>query len=79
MILDGLPYVAKRCYTIGRGRVSITENRDELVKEGITLGRSKFFLENFQSTCVEEEIDISGVPIQLHRPMVVVHEVTPSL
>ncbi|KAJ7692481.1 hypothetical protein B0H14DRAFT_2203910, partial [Mycena olivaceomarginata] len=53
--------VAKRRYKIGRGQVSITENRDELVKEGITLGRSKFFLENFQSTCEEEEIDISGV------------------
>ncbi|KAJ7843882.1 hypothetical protein B0H14DRAFT_2585469 [Mycena olivaceomarginata] len=48
-----------RCYKIGRGQVSITENRDELVKEGITLGRSKFFLKNFQSTCEEEEIDIS--------------------
>ncbi|KAJ7849499.1 kinase-like domain-containing protein [Mycena olivaceomarginata] len=54
-----LPYVAKRCYKIGRGQVSITENRDELVKEGITLGRSKFFLKNFQSTCEEEEMDIS--------------------
>ncbi|KAF8187693.1 hypothetical protein K438DRAFT_1764848 [Mycena galopus ATCC 62051] len=33
-VLGGLPYVAKHYYKIGRGQVSITENRDELVKEG---------------------------------------------
>ncbi|KAJ7851420.1 hypothetical protein B0H14DRAFT_2581445 [Mycena olivaceomarginata] len=61
-VLAGLPYVTKRCYKIGSGQVSITENHDELVKEGITLGRTKFFLENFQSTCEEEEINISDFP-----------------
>jgi hypothetical protein len=54
-------YVAKRCYTLGGGRlVSITANREELVKEGTTLGRAKFFLDNFKEECEQQKIDISG-------------------
>ncbi|KAJ7755409.1 hypothetical protein B0H14DRAFT_2635286 [Mycena olivaceomarginata] len=38
VVFKGLAYVAKRCYTVGRGTlVSILVNRDEIVKEGITL------------------------------------------
>ncbi|KAF8187929.1 hypothetical protein K438DRAFT_1936433 [Mycena galopus ATCC 62051] len=39
VVLDELRYVAKRCYEITRGQVSVTENRDKLVKEWITLRR----------------------------------------
>jgi hypothetical protein len=63
--LDGKSYVAKRCYTIGHGPVSILDNHKELVKEGITLGRSKFLLENFKVACEEEDVDISGECFQL--------------
>ncbi|KAJ7714677.1 hypothetical protein B0H14DRAFT_2644376 [Mycena olivaceomarginata] len=57
----GLAYVAKRCYTVGRRTpVSILVNRDELVKEGTTLGCGKYFLDKFKEECQEEEIDISG-------------------
>lgn len=56
-----LSYVAKRCYTLGNGTtVSIIANRDELIREAITLGRAKFFLDNFRGECESEEIDISG-------------------
>jgi hypothetical protein len=56
----GLAYVAKHCYTVGHGtHVSILVNRDELVKEGTTLGRGKYFLHKFKE-CQEEEINISG-------------------
>ncbi|KAJ7464331.1 kinase-like domain-containing protein [Mycena galericulata] len=57
--IDGKPYVAKRCYTIGYGPVSILDNHKELVKEGVTLGRSKFLLANFKLACEEEDVDIS--------------------
>ncbi|KAJ7287664.1 hypothetical protein C8J57DRAFT_1215798 [Mycena rebaudengoi] len=44
-----LSYVAKRFYTLGNGTaVSIIANRNELIQEAITLGRAKFFLENFK-------------------------------
>ncbi|KAJ7483900.1 kinase-like domain-containing protein [Mycena galericulata] len=53
-----MAYVAKRCYTVGNGQlVSVISNRDELVKEGTTLGHAKFFLNNFKEECDE---DISG-------------------
>ncbi|KAJ6484247.1 hypothetical protein C8R45DRAFT_1215019 [Mycena sanguinolenta] len=53
-------YVAKRCYTIGDGSlISIIANRDQLVKEGVTLGRAKYFLENFNKECNNEDIEIS--------------------
>ncbi|KAJ7867119.1 kinase-like domain-containing protein [Mycena leptocephala] len=53
---NNLAYVAKRCYTLGCGRVlSITTNHEELVKEGTTLGRAKFFLNNFK----EEYFDVT--------------------
>ncbi|KAJ7167782.1 kinase-like domain-containing protein [Mycena filopes] len=55
-----MSYVAKRCYTIGHGQpVSVISNRDELVKEGTTLGRARFFLDNFKDVCDAEEVDIS--------------------
>ncbi|KAJ7508148.1 kinase-like domain-containing protein [Mycena galericulata] len=51
---NNLAYVAKRCYTLGGGQlVSITANREELVKEGTTLGRAKFFLDNFKEEYFE--------------------------
>jgi hypothetical protein len=47
---------------IGSGApISIIANRDQLVKEGITLGRTKYFLENFNKECDNESIEISGV------------------
>ncbi|KAJ7796448.1 kinase-like domain-containing protein, partial [Mycena olivaceomarginata] len=53
-------YVAKRCYTIGNGSaVSIVDNRDQLIKEGTTLGRTNFFLNSFKKECEHEEIEIS--------------------
>ncbi|KAJ7856202.1 kinase-like domain-containing protein [Mycena olivaceomarginata] len=55
-----MTYVAKRCYTIGHGQlVSVISNCDELVKEGTTLGRAKFFLNNFKEECDASEIDLS--------------------
>ncbi|KAJ6620114.1 hypothetical protein B0H10DRAFT_2362660 [Mycena sp. CBHHK59/15] len=49
-----LSYVAKRCYTLGNGTtVSIIANRDELIREAITLGRAKFFLDNFRGELVK--------------------------
>ncbi|KAJ7321581.1 hypothetical protein DFH08DRAFT_818438 [Mycena albidolilacea] len=49
-----MAYVAKRCYTLGHGQlVSVISNRDELVKEGKTLGRAKFFLNNFKEEYFE--------------------------
>ncbi|KAJ7802982.1 hypothetical protein B0H14DRAFT_2613768 [Mycena olivaceomarginata] len=57
VVFKGLAYVVKLCYTVGRGTlVSILVNRDELVKEGITL---------VVEECQEEEIDISGETIFL--------------
>ncbi|KAJ7821357.1 kinase-like domain-containing protein [Mycena leptocephala] len=59
-----LSYVAKRCYTLGNGTtVSIIANRDELIWEAITLGRAKFFLDNFRGECESEEIDISDFEV----------------
>jgi hypothetical protein len=56
-----LSYMAKHCYTLGKGTtVSIIANRDELIREAITLGRAKFFLENFKGECESEDIVISG-------------------
>ncbi|KAJ7814174.1 hypothetical protein B0H13DRAFT_1664891, partial [Mycena leptocephala] len=55
-------YVAKRCYTIGSGSpVSIIDTRDQLIKEGTTLGRAKFFLNSFKKERESEDIEISGV------------------
>jgi hypothetical protein len=60
--INGVAYVAKRCYTIGSGSpVSIIDNRDQLIKEGTTLGRAKFFLNSFKKECESEDIEISGV------------------
>ncbi|KAJ7842097.1 hypothetical protein B0H14DRAFT_2359794 [Mycena olivaceomarginata] len=56
-----MAYVAKRCYTLGHGQlVSVISNRDEPVKEGTTLGRAKFFLNNFKEECDAGEMDVSG-------------------
>jgi hypothetical protein len=45
----GLAYIAKRCYTIGRRTpVSTLVNRDELVKEGTTLGHGKYSSTNLR-------------------------------
>lgn len=64
VIYNKLPYVAKRCYTLGSGTpVSIIANRNELIKEATTLGRAKFFLSNFKDECEYQDIDISGKPI----------------
>ncbi|KAJ7862260.1 kinase-like domain-containing protein [Mycena olivaceomarginata] len=60
LTIDGVAYVAKRCYTIGnRSAVSIVDNRDQLIKEGTTLGCTKFFLNSFKKECEHEEIEIS--------------------
>ncbi|KAJ7842012.1 kinase-like domain-containing protein [Mycena olivaceomarginata] len=60
LTIDGVAYVAKRCYTIGNGSaVSIVDNRDQLIKEGTTLGRTKFFLNSFKKECEHEDIEIS--------------------
>ncbi|KAJ6621498.1 hypothetical protein B0H10DRAFT_1945314 [Mycena sp. CBHHK59/15] len=51
---NNMVYVAKRCYTVGNGQlVSVISNHDELVKEGTTLGRAKFFLNNFKEEYFE--------------------------
>jgi hypothetical protein len=64
LTFNGVAYVAKRCYTIGSGSpISIIANRDQLVKEGITLGRAKYFLDNFNKECDNEGIEISGVSL----------------
>jgi hypothetical protein len=64
VIYNELPYVAKRCYTLGNGTpVSIIANRNELIKEATTLGRAKFFLANFKDECEYQDINISGKPI----------------
>ncbi|KAJ6463929.1 kinase-like domain-containing protein [Mycena sanguinolenta] len=61
---DGVSYVAKRCYSIGQDvLLSIAINRDELVKEGRTLGRGEFFLNKFKEECEAEEIDISDFEV----------------
>ncbi|KAJ7496157.1 kinase-like domain-containing protein [Mycena galericulata] len=61
---NNMAYVAKRCYTVGNGQlVSVISNRDELVKEGTTLGRAKFFLNNFKEECDANEMDISDFEI----------------
>ncbi|KAK7016120.1 kinase-like protein [Favolaschia claudopus] len=62
--LNGVAYVAKRCYTLGDGSpVSILANRDQLVKEGVTLGRAEFFLNHFNSECAYEAIEIAGFDV----------------
>ncbi|KAJ7497926.1 hypothetical protein B0H11DRAFT_2189984 [Mycena galericulata] len=61
---NNMAYVAKRCYTVGNGQlVSVISNRDELVKEGTTLGRAKFFLNNFKEECDANEMNISDFEI----------------
>ncbi|KAJ6484890.1 kinase-like domain-containing protein, partial [Mycena sanguinolenta] len=61
-------YVAKRCYSIGQDvLLSIAINRDELVKEGRTLGGGEFFLNKFKEECEAEEIDISA---ESEKPLV---------
>ncbi|KAF7333428.1 Kinase-like protein [Mycena venus] len=60
LTINGVAYVAKRCYNIGSGSpVSIVDNRDQLIKEGTTLGRAKFFLDSFKKECESEDIEIS--------------------
>ncbi|KAK6975008.1 hypothetical protein R3P38DRAFT_2582969, partial [Favolaschia claudopus] len=60
-LINGVAYVAKRCYSLGgESKVSILVNRDQLTKEGITLGRTNFFLKNFKQECDSEGIEISG-------------------
>ncbi|KAK7014639.1 kinase-like protein, partial [Favolaschia claudopus] len=62
--LNGVAYVAKRCYTLGDGSpVSILANRDQLVKEGVTLGRAEFFLNHFNSECAYEAVEIAGFDV----------------
>ncbi|KAK7001181.1 hypothetical protein R3P38DRAFT_2559316, partial [Favolaschia claudopus] len=60
--LNGVAYVAKRCYTLGDGSpVSILANRDQLVKEGVTLGRAEFFPQPFQLRI----LTVGSVPVLL--------------
>ncbi|KAK7016700.1 kinase-like protein [Favolaschia claudopus] len=59
-IVNGENYVSKRCYTIGDNLpMSILANRDQLVKEAITLGRAEFFLDNFNKECENDGVEIS--------------------
>ncbi|KAK6984688.1 kinase-like protein, partial [Favolaschia claudopus] len=61
LTINGVAYVAKRCYSLGgESKVSILANRDQFTKEGITLGRTNFFLKNFKQECDSEGIEISG-------------------
>ncbi|KAK7012540.1 kinase-like domain-containing protein, partial [Favolaschia claudopus] len=58
--VNGENYVSKRCYTIGDNLpMSIIANRDQLVKEAITLGRAEFFLDNFNKECENDGVEIS--------------------
>ncbi|KAK7029089.1 kinase-like protein [Favolaschia claudopus] len=62
--LNGVAYVAKRCYTLGDGSpVCIVANRDQLVKEGVTLGRAEFFLNHFNAECEYEAVEIAGFEV----------------
>ncbi|KAJ6449992.1 kinase-like domain-containing protein [Mycena sanguinolenta] len=60
LTFNGVAYVAKRCYAIGSGSpITIIANRDQLVKEGVTLGRASYFLHNFNKECDNEDVEIS--------------------
>ncbi|KAK7006593.1 kinase-like protein [Favolaschia claudopus] len=64
LTINGVAYVAKRCYSLGgESKVSILVNRDQLTKEGITLGRTNFFLKNFKQECDSEGIEISAFDV----------------
>ncbi|KAK6971897.1 kinase-like domain-containing protein [Favolaschia claudopus] len=43
--------------------LSILANRDQLVKEGVTLGRAEFFLNHFNSECAYEAVEIAGFDV----------------
>ncbi|KAK7021539.1 kinase-like protein, partial [Favolaschia claudopus] len=62
-IVNGENYVSKRCYTIGDNLpMSILANRDQLVKEAITLGGAEFFLDSFNKECENDGVEISELP-----------------
>ncbi|KAK7001184.1 kinase-like protein [Favolaschia claudopus] len=61
LTINGVAYVAKRCSSLGgESVVSILANQEQLTKEGITLGRTEFFLKNFKRDCESEGIEVSG-------------------
>ncbi|KAK7006853.1 kinase-like protein [Favolaschia claudopus] len=66
LTINGVAYVAKRLlqYSLeGESKVSILANRDQLTKEGITLGRTNFLLKNFKQECDSEGIEISAFDV----------------
>ncbi|KAJ7109627.1 kinase-like domain-containing protein [Mycena crocata] len=60
VIIDGLPWVAKRFFDIGagEGQVDIQENHDELVNEGTRLARTSYFLGKFIAEAKQQDVEI---------------------
>ncbi|KAJ7439539.1 kinase-like domain-containing protein [Mycena galericulata] len=60
VILDGLPWVAKRYFNIGAGEglVDIGENHDQIVKEVTRLSRTSYFLTRFIAEAQRQGVDI---------------------
>ncbi|KAJ7478775.1 hypothetical protein B0H11DRAFT_2194139 [Mycena galericulata] len=63
VILDGLPWVAKRFFNIGAGEglVDIQENHDQVVKEVTRLSRASYFLTRFIAEAQRQGVDIDQV------------------
>ncbi|KAJ7768665.1 hypothetical protein DFH07DRAFT_736241 [Mycena maculata] len=60
VILDGLPWVAKRYFNIGAGEglVDIGENHDQVVKEVTRQSRTSYFLTRFIAGAQRQGVDI---------------------
>ncbi|KAJ7145061.1 kinase-like domain-containing protein [Mycena crocata] len=60
IILDGLPWVAKRFFNIGTGenQVDIQENRDQLAMEAARLARTRYFVNNFLAEAKKQDVDV---------------------
>jgi hypothetical protein len=68
IILDGLPWVAKRFFNIGAGenQVDIQENRDQIVMEATRLARATYFVERFLAEARRKDVDVEhGTPLGL--------------
>jgi hypothetical protein len=65
-IYDGFPWVAKRFSDIGAGEeiVEIQENREQLIKDAVRLGRAGYFLAQFIAEAKRKGVDIEeGKPL----------------
>ncbi|KAJ7100704.1 kinase-like domain-containing protein [Mycena belliarum] len=62
MLLNGVPYVAKRFFEIGNGRdiVSIDENTAQLTNEMSRLAQGQWFLDKFYERAEETETRVSS-------------------